>query len=96
MLILAAPPCLCCAPNAQRLQVLQSEVPRLEGVVSAESQRQRERVACGLERNSPLPELSRLAGFNIHDDDGKKEVLHSGSEATLFCPMAQGLPAMSR
>ncbi|GGC69982.1 acyl-CoA carboxylase subunit beta [Undibacterium terreum] len=39
----------------------------------------RERVARLLDRGSPFLEFSRLAGFKMHDDDGKKAVLGGGS-----------------
>ncbi|HTD06973.1 acyl-CoA carboxylase subunit beta [Undibacterium sp.] len=39
----------------------------------------RERVARLLDRGSPFIEFSRLAGFKMHDDDGKKAVLGGGS-----------------
>jgi geranyl-CoA carboxylase beta subunit len=39
----------------------------------------RERVARLLDRGTPFLEISRLAGLNMHDDDGKKAVLGGGS-----------------
>ena len=39
----------------------------------------RERVARLLDRGSSFIELSRLAGLNMHDDDGKTSVLGGGS-----------------
>ena len=77
--------------NAQRMQELLSEVQRLEQMVIAESQSKRdkfeargqllprERVARLLDRGSSFLELSRLAGLNMHDDDGKKSVMGGGS-----------------
>ena len=77
--------------NAQRMQALLAEVQRLEGLVIAESESKRdkfekrkqllprERVARLLDRGSPFLELSRLAGLNMHDDDGKKLVMGGGS-----------------
>ncbi len=79
------------AANAQRLQGLLDEVRRLEGLVIAESESKRarfeqrgqllprERVARLLDRDSPFLELSRLAGLNMHDDDGKKSVQGGGA-----------------
>jgi geranyl-CoA carboxylase beta subunit len=79
------------AANTARMAELLAEVQRLEGLVLAESnskaakfaQRKqllpRERVARLLDRGSPFLELSRLAGLNMHDDDGKKAVLGGGS-----------------
>ena len=79
------------AANAQRMQTLLSEVERLQGLVIAESESKRakfekrnqllprERVARLLDRGTPFLELSRLAGLNMHDDDGKKAVLGGGS-----------------
>ena len=77
--------------NAARMAEMLAEVQRLEGLVIAESQSKavkfaqrkqllpRERVARLLDRGSPFLELSRLAGLNMHDDDGKKAVLGGGS-----------------
>ena len=79
------------AANAGRMRELLSEVQRLEQMVIAESDSKRskfeargqllprERVARLLDRGSPFLELSRLAGLNMHDDDGKKSVLGGGS-----------------
>ena len=79
------------AANAQRMQGLLAEVQRLESMVIAESESKRakfekrkqilprERVARLLDRGTPFLELSRLAGLNMHDDDGKKSVLGGGS-----------------
>ncbi|NBX20773.1 MAG: acyl-CoA carboxylase subunit beta [Betaproteobacteria bacterium] len=79
------------AANTQRMQGLLAEVQRLQHMVIAESESKREkfekrgqllpreRVARLLDRNSPFLELSRLAGLNMHDDDGKKAVLGGGS-----------------
>ncbi|PQA77533.1 acyl-CoA carboxylase subunit beta [Rhodoferax sp. TS-BS-61-7] len=79
------------AANAQRMAELLTEVQRLEGLVIAESESKREkfekrkqllpreRVARLLDRGTPFLELSRLAGLNMHDDDGKKAVLGGGS-----------------
>jgi len=79
------------AINAQRMQGLLAEVQRLEGLVIAESESKRdkfekrnqllprERVARLLDRGTPFLELSRLAGLNMHDDDGKKSVMGGGS-----------------
>jgi geranyl-CoA carboxylase beta subunit len=64
---------------------------RLEALVIAESgvERERfdergqllprERVARLIDRGTSFLELSRLAGLNMHDDDGKKSVLGGGS-----------------
>ncbi len=77
--------------NARRMHELLAEVRRLEQRVIAESESKRdrftqrgqllprERVARLLDRGSPFIELSRLAGLNMHDDDGKQAVLGSGS-----------------
>ncbi len=79
------------AANARRVADLLAEVQRLEGLVIAESESKRgkfdkrnqllprERVARLLDRGTPFLELSRLAGLNMHDDDGKKAVLGGGS-----------------
>jgi geranyl-CoA carboxylase beta subunit len=79
------------ATNARRMNDLLAEVRRLEQLVIAESESKRakfeqrgqllprERVARLLDRGSPFLELSRLAGLNMHDDDGKKAVLGGGS-----------------
>ncbi len=79
------------AANAQRMLTLLSEVQRLQDIVIAESESKRakfeqrgqllprERVARLLDRGSPFLELSRLAGLNMHDDDGKKSVMGGGS-----------------
>ncbi len=79
------------AANAQRMAERVVEVQRLEGLVIAESESKRsrfeqrgqllprERVARLLDRGSGFLELSRLAGLNMHDDDGKKAVLGGGS-----------------
>ena len=79
------------ATNAQRMQGLLAEVQRIEGLVIAESESKRdkfekrkqllprERVARLLDRGTPFLELSRLAGLNMHDDDGKKSVMGGGS-----------------
>ena len=79
------------AANARRMGELLAEVQRLEQMVIAESESKRdkfekrgqllprERVARLLDRGSPFLEISRLAGLNMHDDDGKKSVLGGGS-----------------
>jgi geranyl-CoA carboxylase beta subunit len=79
------------AANAARMQGLLAEVQRLQDIVIAESESKRakfeqrgqllprERVARLLDRGSPFLELSRLAGLNMHDDDGKKSVMGGGS-----------------
>ena len=79
------------AVNALRMQGLLAEVQRLEGLVIAESESKRdkfeqrkqllprERVARLLDRGTPFLEISRLAGLNMHDDDGKKSVMGGGS-----------------
>ncbi|MCF8169095.1 MAG: acyl-CoA carboxylase subunit beta, partial [Rhodoferax sp.] len=79
------------ATNARRMADLLAEVQRLEGLVIAESESKRdrfekrkqllprERLARLLDRGTPFLELSRLAGLNMHDDDGKKSVLGGGS-----------------
>jgi len=79
------------AANARRMRELLAEVQRLEQMVIAESESKRdkfekrgqllprERVARLLDRGSQFLELSRLAGLNMHDDDGKKSVLGGGS-----------------
>jgi geranyl-CoA carboxylase beta subunit len=79
------------AANSQRMLGLLAEVQRLENVVIAESDSKRarfeergqllprERVARLLDRGSPFLELSRLAGLNMHDDDGKKSVMGGGA-----------------
>ena len=77
--------------NVQRMLGLLGEVQRLENLVISESESKRakfeqrgqllprERVARLLDRGSPFLELSRLAGLNMHDDDGKKSVMGGGS-----------------
>src|SRR5665811_877492 len=77
--------------NAQHMRDLLAEVQRLEQRVIAESESKRdkfekrgqllprERVARLLDRGSSFLELSRLAGLNMHDDDGKKLVMGGGS-----------------
>jgi len=77
--------------NAARMQGLWDEVQRLQTMVLAESESKRakfeqrnqllprERIARLLDRGTPFLELSRLAGLNMHDDDGKKSVLGGGS-----------------
>ena len=79
------------AANAQRMLGLLEEVQRLEKIVIAESESKRarfeargqllprERVARLLDRGSPFLEFSRLAGLNMHDDDGKISVMGGGS-----------------
>ncbi len=79
------------AANAQRMADLLGEVQRLQALVIAESESKREkfekrgqllpreRVARLVDRGTPFLELSRLAGLNMHDDDGKKSVLGGGS-----------------
>lgn len=79
------------AANVARMQGLWDEVQRLESMVLAESESKRakfeqrnqllprERIARLLDRGTPFLELSRLAGLNMHDDDGKKSVLGGGS-----------------
>jgi geranyl-CoA carboxylase beta subunit len=83
------------AANTQRMLSLLAEVQRLEGLVIAESESKREkfekrkqllpreRVARLLDRGTPFLELSRLAGLNMHDDDGKKSVMGGGSIAGI-------------
>ena len=77
--------------NVQHMRELLAEVQRLEQMVITESESKRskfesrgqllprERVARLLDRGSPFLELSRLAGLNMHDDDGKKIVMGGGS-----------------
>jgi geranyl-CoA carboxylase beta subunit len=77
--------------NVARMQERLAEVQRLEQLVITESQSKRERfdkrgqllprerVARLLDRGSSFLELSRLAGLNMHDDDGKKSVMGGGS-----------------
>ena len=79
------------AANVARMQGLWDEVQRLQSMVLAESESKRakfeqrnqllprERIARLLDRGTPFLELSRLAGLNMHDDDGKKSVLGGGS-----------------
>ena len=79
------------AANALRMTERLAEVQRLEQRVIAESASKRERfdqrgqllprerVARLLDRGSTFLELSRLAGLNMHDDDGKKSVMGGGS-----------------
>jgi geranyl-CoA carboxylase beta subunit len=79
------------AANAQRVRSLWAEVQRLQALVIAESESKRdkfekrkqllprERVARLLDRGTPFLEISRLAGLNMHDDDGKKSVQGGGS-----------------
>ena len=79
------------AANAARMQGLWDEVQRLQTMVLAESESKRakfeqrnqllprERIARLLDRGTPFLELSRLAGLNMHDDDGKKSVLGGGA-----------------
>jgi len=77
--------------NAQRMGEMLGEVQRLENMVIAESESKRakfeqrgqllprERIARLLDRGSPFLEISRLAGLNMHDDDGKRVVMGGGS-----------------
>ncbi len=79
------------AANAARMRERLGEVERLHALVIAGSQSKRERfdkrgqllprerVARLIDRGSTFLELSRLAGLNMHDDDGKKAVLGGGS-----------------
>ena len=79
------------AANRQRMADRLAEVQALEQRVIAESASKRERfeqrgqllprerVARLLDRGSSFLELSRLAGLNMHDDDGKKSVMGGGS-----------------
>lgn len=79
------------AANAERMRERLDEVERLHALVVAGSQSKRERfeergqllprerVARLIDRGSTFLELSRLAGLNMHDDDGKKAVLGGGS-----------------
>ena len=79
------------AASVARMQGLLAEVQRLQDLVIAESESKRakfeqrgqllprERVARLLDRGSAFLELSRLAGLNMHDDDGKKSVMGGGS-----------------
>ena len=79
------------AANRQRMVDLLAQVQHLESLVIAESESKREkfeqrgqllpreRVARLLDRGTPFLELSRLAGLNMHDDDGKKSVMGGGS-----------------
>ncbi|HRN76692.1 carboxyl transferase domain-containing protein [Ottowia sp.] len=79
------------AANAERMQALLDEVRRLEQQVVSGSEANRakfdrrgqllprERVARLLDRGAPFLELSRLAGLNMHDDDGRKSVLGGGA-----------------
>lgn len=83
------------AANAKRMTDLLAEVQRLEGLVIAESESKRdkfekrkqllprERVARLLDRGTPFLEISRLAGLNMHDDDGKKSVMGGGAIAGI-------------
>jgi geranyl-CoA carboxylase beta subunit len=78
------------AANAQRMRERLAEVRSLEAKVIAESESKRdkfdqrgqllprERVARLLDRGSSFIELSRLAGLNMHDDDGRKVVMGGG------------------
>jgi geranyl-CoA carboxylase beta subunit len=77
--------------NAARMRDLLAQVQTLEQKVVDESQGKREkfekrgqllpreRVARLLDAGSDFLELSRLAGLNMHDDDGKKAILGGGS-----------------
>jgi geranyl-CoA carboxylase beta subunit len=79
------------AANAARMEERLADVQRLEQLVIAESESKRakfeqrgqllprERVARLIDRGSDFLELSRLAGLNMHDDDGKKAVMGGGS-----------------
>ena len=83
------------AANAQLMQERLAEVQRLEQAVIAasagkrerfESRGQllpRERVARLLDRGTSFLELSRLAGLNMHDDDGRKSVLDKSRQSPL-------------
>ena len=83
------------AVNARRMGELLAEVQRLENMVIAESESKRdkfeqrnqllprERIARLLDRGTPFLEISRLAGLNMHDDDGKKSVMGGGSIAGI-------------
>src|SRR5881409_2351000 len=77
--------------NAKRMAERLAEVQALQAQVVAESESKRarfdergqllprERVARLIDRGSVFIELSPLAGFGMHDDDGKKAVLGGGS-----------------
>ena len=79
------------AANAQRMRERLAEVRALEQRVIAESESKRarfdergqllprERVARLVDRGSTFLELSRLAGLNMHDDDGRKSVMGGGA-----------------
>ena len=79
------------AKNAVRMGDMLAEVQRLQNIVIAESESKRatfekrgqllprERLARLLDRGSSFLEISRLAGLNMHDDDGKKSVMGGGS-----------------
>jgi geranyl-CoA carboxylase beta subunit len=79
------------AANAARMRERLDEVERLHAQVIAGSQSKRERfeergqllprerVARLIDRGSTFLELSRLAGLNMHDDDGRKTVLGGGA-----------------
>ncbi|MGH6647012.1 acyl-CoA carboxylase subunit beta [Aquabacterium sp.] len=77
--------------NVKRMSERLAEVQALEAQVRRESAAKRdkfdkrgqllprERVARLLDRDSPFLEISTLAGLNMHDDDGKKNVLGGGT-----------------
>jgi geranyl-CoA carboxylase beta subunit len=81
--------------NTARMAALLSEVRTLEEKVRAASNSKRaafekrgqllprERVARLVDRGAPFLEVSSLAGYKMHDDDGEKNVMGGGSIAGL-------------
>ena len=79
------------ARNRERMQELLSKVRELENKVrehsaskAAKFQKRgqllpRERVSRLLDRGAPFVELSTLAGYKMHDDDGKKGIAGGGA-----------------
>ena len=81
--------------NAAHMQSLVDKLRALEDAVAAHSAQQaekfkqrgqllpRERVARLLDRGAPFLELSKLAGWKMHDDDGEARVMGGGSIAGI-------------
>jgi geranyl-CoA carboxylase beta subunit len=81
--------------NAAHMLALLDKVRTLEEAVVAHSSQQaakfakrgqllpRERVALLLDRGTPFLELSKLAGWRMHDDDGEARVMGGGSIAGI-------------
>ena len=81
--------------NREAMTALMQEVREAEGRVRAHGEAKaerfaskgkllpRERVERVLDPGSPFLELSTLAGFRMHDDDGKKDTMGGGNIAGI-------------